>query len=565
MAELTDSMISKLNKKDIIELLQESRKENRELKEQMNKLAQELQETNQKLQIILEKWNLAQAKRFGASSEKMKYNSEEYQQMELAAMYAEAFNEVDAAQDKDVPEPAIDDALTVTYTRKKKNGKREEDLSSIPHAEPIFSELTEEELIEKLGEGYIRMQDEIYKRLEFHPASFEVKEYHVAVYKSKDGKRFVRADRPTVDLLRNSIATSSLVAGILNYKYVNGLPVYRLAQDFQRNGVSISHQVMCNWVIRCCERYLSLIYDRMKTELLRHPVIQADETTLKVNRDGRSSSAKSYMWVYITGEFDSSGKHVVIYDYQKTRNAEHVHEFLGDYNGVLVSDGYQSYHQFSKVHETIGSGCWMHCRRRYANAIKAAKTAGASEEGIRKTLAYEALRQISEIYQLENSWKSRDAEYRLDHRKRILKPLVDEYFRWVKEQWQNGSVPPKSETGEGFIYSINQEQYLRAFLDNGEIPIDNGACERAIKPFCVGRKAWNVIDTIEGAQASAIAYSIAETAKANSLKPYQYFEYLLAELPKRVEQTMNEEFTLDDLMPWSDQLPDNCKKPIVKK
>lgn len=461
MATLSDSIIEKLNKKELIELFREAQNQNVELQLQLKKLSRELQDTNQKLQIILEKWNLAQAQRFGRSSEKMTYDSEAYQQIELAAMYAEAFNEVEAGQQKDEGEPSADDVVTVlAHKRQKPKGKREEDLSSIPHEEPVFSILTEEELLERLGENYRQLPDEVYKRLEFHPSSFSVREYHVTVYVSADGKRFERANRPTTDLFRNSIATPSLVSGILNYKYVNGLPVYRLAQDFQRTGVTISHQVMCNWVIRCCERYLSLIWDSMREELLKMPVIQADETTLKVNRDGRSAGTSSYMWVYINGEHDTSGRRIVLYDYQKTRNADHVYAFLGDYDGVLVSDGYQTYHQFSKRHDIVGAGCWMHCRRYFANAVKAAKAAGTSEGRIRETVAYEALRQISAIYQMENSWKERNVEYRLDHRQRILKPLIDEYFRWVREQVQNCAVLPGSETGKGFTYSMNQEKYL---------------------------------------------------------------------------------------------------------
>lgn len=107
---------------------------------------------------------------------------------------------------------------------------------------------------------------------------------------------------------------------------------------------------------------------------------------------------------------------------------------------------------------------------------------------------------------------------------------------------------------------MSQEKYLKEFLLDGEIPIDNSACERAIRPFCIGRKNWNVIDTVEGAQASAVIYSIAETAKANQLKPYQYFEYLLSELPKRIDQKKDSRFSLDDLMPWSAKLPERCRK-----
>ena len=121
-------------------------------------------------------------------------------------------------------------------------------------------------------------------------------------------------------------------------------------------------------------------------------------------------------------------------------------------------------------------------------------------------------------------------------------------IRWLSE------TDPQLCSSSGFRnrkradLQYQSEAYLRAFLDNGEIPIDNGACEQAVRPFCVGRKAWNIIDTVEGAQASAIAYSIAETAKANNLKPYQYFEYLLTELPKRVEETKNAEFSPEDLV-----------------
>ena len=112
------------------------------------------------------------------------------------------------------------------------------------------------------------------------------------------------------------------------------------------------------------------------------------------------------------------------------------------------------------------------------------------------------------------------------------------------------------------IYSVNQEIYLKAFLEDGDIPIDNSAAERAIRPFCVGRKNWNIIDTINGAQASAIAYSIAETAKANNLKPYEYFRYLLTELAERVDTKMDAQFTLEDLMPWSPTLPEECRRRI---
>ena len=557
---LSEEQLVKLNKKDILQLLLESMAQEKELRSQLAVLTDELKRTNQQMQVILEKWNLAQANRFGRSSEKMGYDTGTCQQLELAVMYAECFNEAEATVNETPPdEPDMEEVTVTAHKRKKHAGKREEDLKDLPHAEPVISTLTEEELLEQLGPGYRQLKDEVYQRLEFHPSSFEVKEYHICVYVSADGKKFAKAKRPQADLFRNSIATPSLLAGILNYKYVNALPVHRLAQDFKRSEVNISPQVMCNWVIKSSEIYFSLVYDWMKDVLLKQTVVQADETTLKVNRDGRKAGSSSYMWVYITGEHDDSGKKIVLYDYCRTRSTEHLREFLSSYKGILVSDGYQSYHTFSKEQSLTSAGCWTHCRRRFVNAIKAAQK-DLPEEALKNSIAYQALARISAIYKLDGSWKERTSEYRMEHRQRILKPLVDEYFDWVKEQIKTCNVLPKSETGEGLSYSINQEKYLRAFLDNRDIPIDNSACERAIRPFCVGRKNWNVIDTVEGAQASAIVYSIAETAKANNLKPYQYFEYLLTELPERISRKKDSTFSLDDLMPWSPKLPISCRK-----
>lgn len=114
-----------------------------------------------------------------------------------------------------------------------------------------------------------------------------------------------------------------------------------------------------------------------------------------------------------------------------------------------------------------------------------------------------------------------------------VKPLVEAYFVWVKEHV--GKVLPKSTTWNGFNYSINQEKYLKTFLNDGEVPMDNNAAEQSIRGFCIGKKNWVMIDTINGAKSSAIIYSIAETAKANNLKPYNYFEYLLTEIPKYLD------------------------------
>ena len=171
--------------------------------------------------------------------------------------------------------------------------------------------------------------------------------------------------------------------------------------------------------------------------------------------------------------------------------------------------------------------------------------------------AYLALTMIQAIYREEKQLKVLPAGERRNRRQLSVKPLVEAYFTWVRENLPK--VPPKSKTWEGFNYSLNQEKYLKVFLDDGEVPMDNNAAEQSIRGFCIGKKNWVMIDTIAGAKSSAIIYSIAETAKANNLKPYDYFEYLLTEIPKHLDDT--DRSFLGDLLPWSPSLPENCRKP----
>jgi len=257
------------------------------------------------------------------------------------------------------------------------------------------------------------------------------------------------------------------------------------------------------------------------------------------------------MWVYRTGKM-YQGQQIVLYEYQPSRNASHPREFLRNFQGICVTDGYQVYHTIEKEREDLRiAGCWAHARRRFDEAVKALPKASQ-----KNALAYLALKQIQAIYREENKLRDMPPEERLEHRQLTVKPLVDAYFVWAKEN--ESKVPAKGKTHKGFTYSINQENYLKVFLEDGEVPMDNNSAEQSIRSFCVGKKNWMMIDTIAGAESSAIIYSIAETAKANNLKPYDYFEYLLTEIPKHLEE--KDSSFCEDLLPWSDKLPANCRK-----
>lgn len=236
---------------------------------------------------------------------------------------------------------------------------------------------------------------------------------------------------------------------------------------------------------------------------------------------------------------------------RKTRNASHPREFLKDYSGICVTDGYQVYHTLEKEDLTI-AGCWVHGRRKFDEALKVIPKAGRT-----KSNAYLVMKQIQAIYREEGKLQDMSVEERLQQRQLVVKPLVDALFVYIKSTEQEVSL--KTKLGDAYGYMLNQEKYLRVFLTDGEVPIDNNASERAIKGFCIGKKNWQVIDTVSGAKSSAIIYSIVETAKANNLKPYEYFEYLLSVIPEHMEDT-NTKFT-EDLLPWSDNLPEYIRKP----
>ena len=504
-------------------------------------LAAMVLQMQQQINTLNEKIAIINARHFGRSTEKL----------DTLPGQMSVFNEAEAAAAEAVAEPAIEQ---VVVRRKKQKGQRKEDLSRLP-VRIANHELTKEQLKAVFGEnGWKRLPDEVYSRVEYQPAVREVVEHHVAVYAAKkNDDRIVRADRP-VDLLRGSIATPSLVAAIMNAKYTNAIPLYRIAQDFEKSEMILGRATMANWVILCSERYLSLVYDRLQKHLCSQKIIQADETTCQVTKDGRPSDTKSYMFVYRTSEHCKE-KPVILYQYGKTRSKSNIQKFLRGFSGILVSDAFSGYKSLDKNDENIRSAfCWAHARRDYTDALKALK--GDAKELAGETVAHKALVQIAAIYKAEEALKDVSAEERKMRRQREVAPLVEAYFAWVHEQ--DPATILSQRTRDGLNYSMNQEKYLKVFLEDGNIPIDNSATERAIRPFTIGRANWHIIDTVHGAEASATIYSLVETAKANKLKIYEYLKHLLTEIPKHMDDT-NMDF-LEGLLPWSEKLPEECHK-----
>lgn len=195
------------------------------------------------------------------------------------------------------------------------------------------------------------------------------------------------------------------------------------------------------------------------------------------------------------------------------------------------------------------AGCWVHCRRRFDEALKLIPKSCQKESE-----AFLLMKQIQAIYREEGKLNDISSDERLKQRQAVIKPLVDAFFAYLKTI----KASRKDKFGDAVGYSLNQERYLRAFLTDGDVPTDNNASERAIRGFCIGKKNWQMIDTINGAKTSAIIYSIVETAKANHLKPFDYVQHLLEEIPKHMDD--RDCSFLEDLLPWSEKLPAEIRK-----
>lgn len=533
----TEEQLNSVDKSFLIQLLLQQQ-------EQLEAITKELHASNEKMQLLMEQVILGKQNRFGRSSEKMEDTSQIcFREVDGTIVF---FNEAEAVCDLSATEP--EDLELKSPKQPKRKGKKEADLSGLPFRR-IDHYLSEEELEAEFGvKGWKQLPDAISRKYHFVPAKVEVEEHHIGVYASKTDEHMVKADHPKA-LLHGSLVSPSLGAAVINGKYVNAVPLYRLEQEFQRYGLQITRQNMANWCIRLAEEYLSILYDHLHKELYFYHVIQADETPVLVNHDGRKAGSKSWMWVYRSGHLYQK-RQIVLYEYQQTRNASHPREFLKGYDGICVTDGYQVYHTLEKeLEELTIAGCWVHCRRRFDEALKLIPKSYQKESH-----AFLLMKQIQAIYREEGKLNDLSSDERLKQRQAVIKPLVDAFFAYLKTI----KVSKKDKFGDAVGYARNQEKYLRVFLTDGDVPIDNNASERAIRGFCIGKKNWQMIDTIHGAKSSAIIYSIVETAKANNLKPFDYVQHLLEEIPKHMDD--KECSFLEDLLPWSEKLPAGIRK-----
>ncbi|MCA1773250.1 MAG: IS66 family transposase [Halomonas sp.] len=486
-------------------------------------------------QSLYEQFRLALERQFGPSTEKYGIQQGDLLINEAELIVADDERaEVEEAHadvaDDDASEAPSDNVAP--QAKKRTRGGRIALPPELPRVEVVHELDDTERCCAEDGTKLKVIGEEISEELHVIPARVEVIRHVRHKYACPTCEENVKTAPVPAKLLPKSNASSTLLAYVAIAKYQDALPLYRQSQIFARHGVDIPRNTLARWMVQTGERLLPLI-ETLREQLLNAPLIHMDETTLQVNQEeDRKASTKSYMWVQRGGP---PGQQVVLFDYDPSRAGRVPLRLLGDYNGCLVTDGYEGYAEIVRRNGIIHAGCWAHARRKF---IEAQKVQPKGKTG----KADWVINQIGKLYVIEKQAKALDPDARRALREQKSQPLITQLRTWLDKSL--AQVLPKSTLGKALHYLDHQWPRLTRFLDNGLIPLDNNPAENAIRPFVVGRKNWLFSHTPNGANASAAIYSLIETAKSNGLSPYEYLQYVFETLP-----TLNED-GLTTLLPW---------------
>ncbi len=454
------------------------------------------------------------AKLFGRKSEKARYteNSPQLPLFDMPEPDPEAKEEEEVKVEK--------------HSRRKKGRKLLPD--SLPRVE-IVHDIDEQDKVCHCGAQLSRMGEDFSEKLDIIPAVIQVVRHVRPKYSCKhcenvaeQGPTVKKAPVP-VQLLPKSIASGGLMAHLLTAKFADALPFYRQEKQFARLGADISRATMCRWAMKVAEACVPL-KNLLQQEILAGPLVNIDETTVQVLKEpGRDPTSKSYMWVFRGGDPRAPSFY---FHYHQSRSGDVAKGFLEGYQGVVQSDGFSGYDFLDKETGILHIGCWAHARRKYVDAQKA-KGKNAKKSGS----ADKALKFIKDLYRIETKAKKQGLSGKelSELREKEAKPILDKMHSWLVKK--SNHVVPGSLFGKAVKYTLNQWHRLVGYIDADHATPDNNLAENAIRPFCVGRRNWLFSGTPGGAQASAIIYSLIESAKANQLEPYKYLRYLFEKLP----------------------------------
>lgn len=459
------------------------------------------------LQCLREQLKLLLAKRYGPSSEKVSPDQ--------LRLFNEAESDTESAPEE---EPAA--AIPVAAHERRRGGRK-----PLPDTLPrvrIEHDLPDLEKRCSCGCDLTRIGAETSEQLDIVPAQVRVLQHVRFKYACKACEETIKTAPVPAQPIPKSNASPGLLAHIAVAKYQDALPLARQEKILQRIGVDIPRATLAGWMIKLATLLAPMI-SRLRECLLAYDIVQMDETRIQVLREaGRSASSNSYIWVQRGGP---PHQPIVLFHYDPSRGQAPAVELLDGFAGYLQSDGFEVYAAVAARRAEIRLiGCFAHARRKFDEAIK-----GRGKQG-KTGKAQMGLAFIQRLYRVEKPLNDADPEERARERRRHARPILEELHAWLQDSLPE--VPPSTLTGKALAYLHNQWPKLVGYLDDGRLSIDNNACERAIRPFVIGRRNWLFADTPNGAEASATLYSIIETAKVNGHEPYRYLRYLFTELPK---------------------------------
>jgi transposase len=332
------------------------------------------------------------------------------------------------------------------------------------------------------------------------------------------------------------MADPGLLSYILISKYQYHIPLYRQSKMFSNLGVDFSRSTLCDWVLGCAAIFTGL-YEALQKDVVSRSYLCTDETTVQVLKEpNKKAQSKSFMWVVMSGDKERRG---IFFKYDPTRKSKVITDILGDYQGYLQTDGYSGYNEVRKNNGLLDIGCWGHARRDFCDVLKLTKNKSGKSR--------DALHLISKLYKIEDQADELNLSFedRRLLREEKARPIIEkEIVPFMVELKRK--APPKHKLGKGASYILNNIDALKAYLSDGRIRIDNVIVENAIRPLAQGRRNWLFMNSVEGAIATAIMYSLIETCKYNDINAELYIVYLLKTLPRIPEDT-----DLSKLLPYN--------------
>ena len=485
---------------------------------------------------LKEEVDLLRKKLFGTSSEK--------RVLDIPGQL-NFFNEAELEQDPALAQMEELEASSSEKTPKKRKARATdaERFKGIP-VEKEYLDLSEKEkncpvcgtALKQIGEEFVR------RELVFIPARLKVREYYSRNYEcpqcSQHGIPVIKKGKDGRPHMLYGMACAGTVAWVMYQKFCNALPYFRQEKDWKQYGASITRKTMANWVIQNSEAFFLPMYEYFQRKLLEREFAMADETPLQVlHEPGRRAQTQSYMWLFRSGE--DGLPPIILYKYSETRAGENAVDFLSGFKGYLMCDGYSGY---NKVPDAKRTACWAHIRRYLTDAIPKGKALDYTQPSVQGVMY------VNQLFHLEDIIKAKHTSFDAIKKARLEKekPVVEGFLSWLDQQAPvRGSRMDKAVT-----YIQNRRSYLTTYLEDGRCSFSNNLSENAIRPFTVGRKNWLFCDTPNGAQASALVYSMVEIAKANGVNVYHYLTYLLEKMPS--DRMSDEELEL--LAPWNENV-----------